>query len=150
MCFSKPLITPSKEESAAWWLSCGRSSTRFQWHWGLLPLGAPSCWGEVGNQVSQEAPFVMSLLGGRRRLMTTFTWSTYPVEGGSITTGLLLRSIIAGGWEPRLPASQTQGEGGLFRVCWGWSLCSPCGLWWQGWWWTSFSSGFGWSRVIML
>ena len=93
----------------------------------------------------------MSLLGARRHLMTTFTLPTYSVEGGSITTGVLLRSIIAGGWEPRLPASQTPMEGVSFQ-----SLLrveSTLSMW------TvmtgmvvdhSFSSGFGWSRVIML
>ena len=78
-------------------------------HWELL-----LAWEEVGSQVSQEAPFAMSLLGARRHLMTTFTLPTYSVEGGSITTGVLLRSIIAGGWEPRLPASQTPTEGVSF------------------------------------
>lgn len=93
----------------------------------------------------------MSLLGARRHLMTTFTLPTYSVEGGSITTGVLLRSIIAGGWEPRLPASQTPTEGvsfqSLLRVE---STLST---------WTvmtgmvvdhSFSSGFGWSSDYAL
>lgn len=36
------------------------------------------------------------------------------MEGCSITPGLSLRSITAGGWEPRLPASQTPHGGAVF------------------------------------
>ena len=83
--------------------------------------------------------------------MPTFSWSTYTVEGGSITPGLSLRSITAGRWEPRLPASPPphgtavsleSAGGGVYALHVDCEDRDGSGA--------QFISGVGWSRVIML
>ena len=158
MCFSRPLWSPLQQGRGCCvmtarleWMS--RSSTGFHWH---LEKGAPSTAGRRWAITFPGLPFVTPWLGRRGRLMSLFTWSptlwrevpsphhwavveVLTLHWASCTHLVRMRGhlISTGGWDSRLPASLTphRGVGGrsLVRVWWGWSLPSPCGLWWQGW-----------------
>lgn len=130
MCFSKPLITPL-------WQGRECCLVTIMWevfYWLPLTPGAPSTGSSFllgrGGQSSFPGGSICNALAGREEAPNAYLFLIHLHCGGRFHHPWVVTEVHYCWWVgAQTPClSNTAWQGCLFRVCWGWSLRTPCGL----------------------